>query len=170
MSCFGPVQCVNLVGVIRKTSPCFAWLRRRSSLVMLFAHQHQGRVVFPHALICDNKKNFRLCFSKAPWVSQCSDLPVALSAVCLSTQSLLWSGSGSDPRLVLLLEEAEQDPATSWNQGICFPWWCSAEAGWFLGYCQSLPGTDRFWVLLCDLHKHQLDNAGKDSRQNFTLI
>lgn len=29
MFCFEAVQCVNLVGVIRKTSPCFAWLRRR---------------------------------------------------------------------------------------------------------------------------------------------
>lgn len=26
MFSFEPVQCVNLVGVIRKTSPCFAWL------------------------------------------------------------------------------------------------------------------------------------------------
>lgn len=25
MFCSEPVQCVNLVGVIRKTSPCFAW-------------------------------------------------------------------------------------------------------------------------------------------------
>lgn len=56
-------------------------------------------VVFPHALICDNKKNSRLCFSNVLWVSRCSDLPVTLCAVGTrpSPQSLMCSGSGSSP-------------------------------------------------------------------------
>lgn len=172
MFCFEPVQC----GCDKKNVPVFCMAPAAkggaASWCLLLISTGEEPVVFPHALICDNKKNFRLCFSNTLWVSLCSDLPVTFSAVCPSTQSRIWGGSGSNPRLVLCWRRPSRtqqsaEPRVLLCFGcsgccalgvlgavLCGVSGCSAE-GRVLDVVRVLPvssGTDRFWAPLCDLH------------------